>query len=83
MSMNRRTLFAGATACAVVPALPAAAEGTRLHLKQVAAPPDLAEAIAIFRDLNPERRARKLADLRDCLAAQRLFERDKAGGRHA
>lgn len=70
MSLNRRTLFAGAAAAA----MPAVANAT---------PPDLAEVIAIYKDLNPERRARKLAYLRDCLTAQRLFERDKAGGGHA
>jgi len=68
MSMNRRTLITRAAACAVAPALPTTA------IASIAAPSDVLEVIAIYKDLNAGRQARMLGHLRDCLAAQRIIE---------
>lgn len=57
----------------------AGAAGSLAHSAKAAVEPShLSEAAALFRDLNPERRARMLATLRDSLAVQRL---DEARGR--
>jgi hypothetical protein len=63
---SRRGFIIGASAAgSLAQSAPAAA----------VAPSDLSEATALFRDLNPSRRARMLANLRDCLAVQQLDEK--------
>lgn len=73
-AINRRSFVAGAAfgISGTVVAAPIAKTAGAVS-------PDLAEVTAIYRDLNAERRARILGNLRDCLAAQRFLERDEAG----
>lgn len=70
---NRRRFLSAAIAASSA-AIPATVMAT------APASSDVSEVVSLFASLNAGRKERVLLNLRDCLAAQRIFERD---GRNA
>ncbi|MBN9438827.1 hypothetical protein [Bosea sp. (in: a-proteobacteria)] len=74
-TFNRRRMLHGLAAVFTAAGAPASAALAHDAAQAFALSTELAEVVAIFDQLNPSRKARSLASLRDSLAAQRIIDR--------